>query len=147
MRDKSVRWVDRRKRNQHRVRSKALGCGRRREAGHVGRCEPFIWKLEIAREIGHLETHETSNRSVTPEASPPRRAADLRRSLHNDESGALQVLHKPLGHDLRHDLICVVDALAALVSERIGKCAGEVGGFGGCQSVQIGHQRDDSEAL
>ena len=29
-------------------------------------CEPFIWKLEIAGEIRHLETHGRSDRSVTP---------------------------------------------------------------------------------
>jgi Rap1a immunity proteins len=40
------------------------------------------------------------------------------------------VLHKPLGDDLRHDLICIVDALAALVSERMSERCGKVGRVG-----------------
>ena len=79
--------------------------------------------------------------------SPPkRRAADLRRPLHDDEAGALQVLHKALGDDLRHDLVGVVDALAALVSKRIGQRRGQVGRVGGRELVGVGHRRTIAEA-
>ena len=47
-------------------------------------------------------------------SSPERCGADFRRPLHDDEAGALKVLHKPPGDDLRHDLVGVVDALPAL---------------------------------
>ena len=51
-----------------------------------------------------------------------------------------EMFNKPLGDDLRHDLIRVVHALAALVSERIGKRRGEVVRVGGRQHIAgIGH--------
>ncbi len=40
-------------------------------------------------------------------------------------SRRLQVLHKPLRDDLRHDLISVMDALAALVAQGEGERAGQ----------------------
>ena len=41
------------------------------------------------------------------------------------------MLHEPLGDDLRHDLVCVVDALAALEPQRKGERRREVGRVGG----------------
>jgi hypothetical protein len=53
-----------------------------------------------------------------------RRTADRRRPLHHDEpSTTLEVLNEALGDDLRHELVGVVDALAALEAEREGKPA------------------------
>src|SRR5208283_5386646 len=52
-----------------------------------------------------------------------------------------QVLHKALGDDRRHDLVRVVDALASLVSERVGERRGKVGRVGGRELVGIGHRR------
>jgi hypothetical protein len=45
------------------------------------------------------------------------------------------MFHKSCGHDLGHDPIGVVDALAALVSQRIGERGGEVGRIGGRKLV------------
>ena len=51
------------------------------------------------------------------------------------------MLDKAPGDDLRHDLIGVVDALAAPVSKRIGNRAGQVGRVGGRELVGVGHRR------
>ena len=51
------------------------------------------------------------------------------------------MLHKALGDDLGHDLIRVVDALAALVSERVGERRGKVGRVGGRELVGVGHRQ------
>jgi hypothetical protein len=66
--------------------------------------------------VAQVEKSDILALAVKP--SPQRRRADLSRPLHDDEAGALQVLRKALGDDLRHDLIRVAHALAALVSER-----------------------------
>jgi hypothetical protein len=58
------------------------------------------------------------------ETSGKRRAADLRRSFHDDEASAFQMLHEALGDDLRHDLVCIVDALAPVKTQ----CEGKRGG-------------------
>ena len=50
------------------------------------------------------------------------------RRLHDDEAGALQLPPEALGNDLRHDPIAIVDALAALVSQRECYRSGEVVG-------------------
>ena len=71
-----------------------------------------------------------------PEPPPQRRAADRRRPFHDHEARSLQMLDKPLGDDLRHDLIRVVDALAALVAQGEGQRGRQVGrepvGVGQC---------------
>jgi hypothetical protein len=54
-----------------------------------------------------------------------------RRLLHDDKAGELEVLHKPPCHDLCHDLIGVVDALAALEAQREGERVSDVFGRGG----------------
>jgi hypothetical protein len=61
---------------------------------------------------------------------PKRRAAAHRRALHNDEAGSFEVLHKSLRDDLGHDLVRVVDALAALISQCEGEGGGKVGRVG-----------------
>jgi len=62
-----------------------------------------------------------------------------------DEAGALKRLHNALGDDLGHDLVGVVDALAALVSKRIGELRGQVGRIGGRELVGVGHRRTIAE--
>ncbi len=51
------------------------------------------------------------------------------------------MLHKALGDDLRHNLIGVPDALAALVAERVGERGGKVGRLGGREFVRVGGAR------
>ena len=62
------------------------------------------------------------------ETSSERRPASDRRPLHDDEARSLQVLHKALGDDRRHELVSVVDALAALKAkgerQRVGNVLG-----------------------
>ena len=44
-----------------------------------------------------------------------------RRPAHDDEAGAVQVLDKALGDDVRHDLVGFVDALPAADAQREGE--------------------------
>jgi hypothetical protein len=74
--------------------------------------------------------------------SPPkRRTASDRRLLHDDEARSLKVLHKPLGDDLRHDLVGVVDSLAALEEEGECErgCAMSLGSAGRRTFGRVGH--------
>ena len=64
-------------------------------------------------------------------ATECRSAAGLRRALRDDVAGARQVVHKPFGEDLRHDLVGVVAALPALETRREGECVGKIGRVGG----------------
>ena len=67
-------------------------------------------------------------------------AAAAVRATAAGEVGALQMLHKPPRHDLRHDLICVVRPLAALEAQREGERRGEVFGRRGGRFVgEVGH--------
>jgi hypothetical protein len=64
-------------------------------------------------------------------SSPVRAAAERgspadRRFLHDDEAGALEMLHQALGHDRRHHLASVVHPLAPAVAQREGERVGEV---------------------
>jgi hypothetical protein len=73
--------------------------------------------------------------------------ADSWRALHDDKSGALQMLNQPLRHDLGHDLICVVDALATGIPQRERERSGKVGRVGGRELV-VGQRElpeDDNE--
>jgi hypothetical protein len=67
---------------------------------------------------------------LSPASSPlepptQRRPASDWRALHDDEPGALKMLHKAFGDNLGHDLVGVVYALAALVLERVGERRGK----------------------
>ena len=48
------------------------------------------------------------------------------------------MVHKPLGDDVRHDFVCAVIALPALVSQREGKRASNVSGVRGRELVCVG---------
>jgi hypothetical protein len=50
--------------------------------------------------------------------------------LHDDEAGALQTLDEALRHDPGHDLVGVVNALAALEAQSERERGGEIAGFG-----------------
>jgi hypothetical protein len=58
----------------------------------------------------------------------------------------LQVLHKPAGDDLRHKVIGVGDALAALISKRIGERDGRVQRVSEREPGGVGHYRTIAEA-
>jgi hypothetical protein len=82
-----------------------------------------------------LRNTEATQHSSPFLVAPQLRAASDRRSLHNDEAGPLQVLHKALGDDRRHDLVSVVDALAALEVQRERKRVGDDFGCGGKEGI------------
>jgi hypothetical protein len=58
------------------------------------------------------------------ESSAERSAAEFCRSLHDDEACAVEVLDKPPGDDLGHDLVGVMDATQGLVFDRAGDADG-----------------------
>jgi hypothetical protein len=75
-----------------------------------------------------------------------RGAPDARRLLHHDEYRSLKVLHKPLGDDLRHELVGVVDSLAALIAQGERESVGDVIGGGGREAFgRVGHQGSVAE--
>jgi hypothetical protein len=82
-------------------------------------------------------------------SSPKRRSASDRRTLHDHETRSLKMLNKPLGDDLRHDLIGVVDAPPAGEAQRERERCGEVFGRGARELVGLGQiqDRDRSRAL
>ncbi|MGA2492168.1 MAG: hypothetical protein ABSF67_04375 [Roseiarcus sp.] len=65
----------------------------------------------------------------------PRPSVGSRRFLHDDESGALQVLDEAPCHDRRRDLPGVALPLAAVEAQREREGVGEVFGLRGCQAV------------
>ena len=72
-----------------------------------------------------------SNRlSSSFEAASERRRSDACRPLHYDKPGSFKMVHKSGGDDLGHDLVRVVDALAALISQCEGEGGGKVGRVG-----------------
>ncbi len=64
---------------------------------------------------------------------PP--AGDVRQPFHHHEAGAIQVVYKPLGDDLGHDLIGVVDTLATLEAQREGQRVNDVGRIGSLRAA------------
>ncbi len=69
-----------------------------------------------------------SNRlSSSFEAASERRRSDACRPLHCDKPGSFKMVHKSGGDDLGHDLVRVVDAVAALISQCEGEGGGKVG--------------------
>ena len=80
----------------------------------------------------NLDPRSDLNVMREPGAAPPRTrapacGADLRWPFHDDKARPLQMLDHALRHDLGHDLVSVLDPLAALVLERIGERRGKVG--------------------
>jgi hypothetical protein len=80
---------------------------------------------------GGQHGNRSSDKSRCPhgsplEAAPERRAAPDRRTLHDDEAGALQMFDQALRHDLGHDLVGVVGALATVIAQRERERVGEV---------------------
>src|SRR5208337_623274 len=72
-----------------------------------------------------------SNRlSSSFEAASERRRSDACRPLHYDKPSSFKMAHKSGGDDLGHDLVRVVDALAALISQCEGEGGGKVGRVG-----------------
>ena len=67
--------------------------------------------------------------------SPTPHPPDIGGALHDYETGPLQMLNKPLGDDLGHDLVGVVDPIPAVVAERKRQRRGEVARACGRQLV------------
>ena len=65
---------------------------------------------------------------VSPEASPERRTASDRRTLHHHGAGALQMLDLPLGDDLGQDRVGGTDPLAAGIAQRERERSGDTVG-------------------
>jgi hypothetical protein len=65
-------------------------------------------------------------------------SADFRRLLHYNEAGALEMLHEAFCNNLRHDLVGVVRALAALEAQGDGERVGEVAWVGDTQAIVVG---------
>jgi hypothetical protein len=80
----------------------------------------------------------TIQRALKP--TPQRCGSDLWPPCHDDEAGALQMLHKAFGDNLRHDLVGVVDALAAFEAQRIGERVGEIAWVGRNRSAAKARQ-------
>jgi hypothetical protein len=104
---------------------------------------PPVCIHDMAVHIGPRQGREESSAlGLFPLESPSeRRRANFRWSFHDDEARALQVLHKPLGDDLGHDPVGVVDALVTWKAERKGERVREVGRVGGSEIVGVGHGR------
>ena len=64
------------------------------------------------------------------ESTSKRRRADFCRPFHDDEPGSFKMVRKSIGDDLGHDLVRVVDALAALISQCESEGGGKVGRVG-----------------
>ncbi len=74
------------------------------------------------------------------ESTSKRRRADFCRPFHDDKPGSFKMVRKSFGDDLGHDLVRVVDALAALISQRERERGDKVGGVGGREAFgRVGH--------
>jgi hypothetical protein len=65
--------------------------------------------------------------SAALKSAPKRRGPNLRRPLHYHEASAIEILNKPFADDLGHELVGVVDALAALKAQGERERVREVG--------------------
>jgi hypothetical protein len=63
------------------------------------------------------------------------------RLLHDNESGALEVPHDPVGDNRSHVLIRVVDTLPAAEQQGESDRAGNVARVGGAELLIVGHRR------
>ena len=68
--------------------------------------------------------------SVSLQSTSKRRRAHFCRPFHYDKPGSFKMVRKSFGDDLGHDLVRVVDALAAPISQREREGGGKVGGVG-----------------
>ena len=74
------------------------------------------------------------------ESTSKRRRAHFCRPFHYDKPGSFKMVRKSFGDDLGHDLVRVVDALAALISQREREGGGKVGEVGGREAFRrVGH--------
>jgi hypothetical protein len=73
--------------------------------------------------------------------APKRRASDLKRLLHHDEAGALQMTHNALSGDGGHVFVGAVDSPTAIESERKRDGVGEIVRVGRSELVVGGHSR------
>jgi len=83
-----------------------------------------VFERMSIRLAGRSERHSSSF-----EAASERRRSNACRPLHYDKPGSRKMVHKSAG-DLGHDLVRVVDAPAALISQCEGEGGGKVGGVG-----------------
>jgi hypothetical protein len=86
----------------------------------------FIASALLTSQFPLVKTDISLRRSGRLKPSPERCPAADRRPLHDDEAGALEVLDQALGDVFGHDLVGVVDALAALKARCEGERRGEV---------------------
>jgi hypothetical protein len=84
---------------------------------------------------------EAKGRRLAFVSAPRGGGSDLRRPLHDDKACAFQMLHKPLGDDLGHEFVGVVDALTTLIAECEGERRGKVGQVCVRELVGVGHRR------
>ncbi len=100
---------------------------------------------QVTASSGHRGNAEAETAHFRPssalEAAPKRGAADNRHPLHDHKAGALQMLDQALRYDFGHDLVGVVNALAALEAQGEGERRGKVGRVGGRELVGVGHRR------
>jgi hypothetical protein len=97
----------------------------------AGSGAPFAWRPGV-RKIFVLSLPRRLGVS-RPESNC--RATGNRRSLHDDEPGAIQRLDELLGDDASHDLASVIHPLAPAVAQRVGDGVG----LRGCEIVGVCH--------
>jgi hypothetical protein len=90
---------------------------------------------------------EAKGRRLAFVSAPRGGGSDLRRPLHDDKACAFQMLHKPLGDDLGHEFVGVVDALTTLIAECEGERRGKVGQVCGREPVGVGHRQTKSRSV
>jgi hypothetical protein len=69
------------------------------------------------------ESRQAKCQAVKP--APERRVSTGRRLLHDNETGAVQVLNDPLRGDRGHVFIGLMHALPVAIAQRKGDCLGE----------------------
>lgn len=87
--------------------------------------------VKLTMGFGEVLFRDLGPSAVTLGPASEGAASAKRRLLHDDKTGALEVLDEALGDDDRHELVGVVDPLAALKTQREGQRVGDIGGGGG----------------
>jgi hypothetical protein len=90
---------------------------------------PFIGSILKGSSGSNLAVRRKGIEGYLSSSAAPQ--ARIGRLLHHDEARALQMLHEPLGDDLGHDLVGVVDALAALEAQGEGENMPVTGSYRG----------------